>query len=121
TPSESDDFNTPKLGLQWSWHANPGQAWAFPSTNGYLRMYAQYYPDGYTNFWDIPNLLLQKLPAPTFTATVKLTAILQNEGDQAGLIMMGWDYGYVALKKMADGYAIVHATCEDAEQKGEEK
>lgn len=121
TPSESDDFNTPKLGLQWSWHANPGQAWAFPSTNGYLRMYAQYYPDGYKNFWDIPNLLLQKLPAPTFTTTVKLTAILQNEGDQAGLIMMGWDYGYVALKKMADGYAIVHATCEDAEQKGEEK
>lgn len=121
TPVESDEFNSAKLGLQWSWHATPQQGWGFPSTNGYMRMYGQYYPENYTNFWDIPNLLLQKLPAPKFTATAKLTAILQNEGDQAGLIMMGWDYGYVALKKITGGYSIVQATCQDAEQKGAEK
>lgn len=28
---------------------------------------------------------------------------------------------YVALKKTADGYPIAHATCKEAEQKGEEK
>src|SRR5690606_5711307 len=81
TPVESDDFNAAKFGLQWQWHANPQQGWGLPSTNGYIRWYGQYYPDGYTNFCDIPNLLLQKLPAPTFTATAKLTAVLQNDGD----------------------------------------
>jgi len=121
TPAESDEFNSNQLGLQWSWHANPQQSWSFPSTNGYLRLYGQYYPDSYTNFWDVPNLLLQKLPAPAFSATMKLTAVLQNEGDKVGLIMMGWDYSYLALTKTANGYSLSQVVCKDAEQKGEEK
>ncbi|OJV87605.1 MAG: glycoside hydrolase [Bacteroidia bacterium 44-10] len=121
TPAESDEFNSPKLGLQWSWHANPQQAWAFPSINGYLRMYGQYYPEDFVNFWDIPNLLLQKLPAPEFTATAKLSAVLMNEGDKIGLIMMGWNYAYISLGKTKEGYAIEYATCNDAEQKTPEQ
>ncbi|MBX2922505.1 MAG: glycoside hydrolase 43 family protein [Chitinophagaceae bacterium] len=120
-PATSDEFNSHALGLQWSWHANPQQSWGFPSQNGYIRLYGQYYPENYTNFWDIPNLLLQKLPAPAFTATMKATAVLQNVGDMAGLIMMGWDYGYLALKKTANGYAIVQTNCKDAEQKTPEQ
>ena len=116
TPVESDEFNSPKLGLQWSWHANPQQAWAFTSSNGYLRMYGQYYPDNFVNFWDIPNLLLQKLPAPVFTATTKLSAVLLNEGDKAGLIMMGLDYAYIALVKTKMGYTVTYSTCKDVEQ-----
>jgi beta-xylosidase len=121
TPLESDEFNTPKLGLQWSWHANPQQAWAFPSPNGYLRMYGQYYPDDFVNFWGIPNLLLQKLPAPAFTATTKFSAVLLNEGDKAGLIMMGRDYAHISLVKTKGGYAIEYATCQDAEQETPEQ
>lgn len=117
TPVESDEFNSSKLGLQWSWHANPQQAWAFPSLNGYLRMYGQYYPGDFVNFWDIPNLLLQKLPAPVFTATAKLSAVLLNEGDKTGLIMMGWDYAHISLVKTNTGYAIEYAICKDAEQR----
>lgn len=117
TPMESDEFNSEKLGLQWSWHANPKQAWAFPSANGYLRMYGQYYPENFINFWDVPNLFLQKLPAPAFTATAKLSAVLLNEGDKTGLIMMGWDYAYIALIKTQTGYALEYITCVDAEQK----
>ncbi|MGJ7030227.1 glycoside hydrolase family 43 protein [Niabella hirudinis] len=116
-PATSDEFNKPNLGLQWSWHANPQQSWGFPSASGYIRLYGQYYPGAYTNFWDIPNLLLQKLPAPALTATMKMTAVLQNEGDIAGLIMMGWDYSYIALKKTTAGYALARAVCNDAEQK----
>lgn len=121
TPQESDAFNLEKMGLQWQWHANPGQAGAFPSANGHLRMYGQPYPEDYTNGWDIPNMLLQKLPAPAFTATMKLTAVLQNEGDMAGLIMMGCDYSYIALVKTADGYELRQAVCKDAEQKKTEE
>lgn len=117
TPLESDEFNTSKLGLQWSWHANPQQSWGFASTDGCYRMYGQFYPGNFSNFWDIPNLLLQKFPAPEFTATMKVTTVLHNEGDKAGLIMMGWDYSYIALVKTASGYELEQISCTDAEQK----
>jgi len=121
TPVESDEFNSAKLGLQWSWHANPKQTWGFASNNGYYRMYGQYYPDDYVNFWNVPNLLMQKTTAPQFTVTTKITAVLSNEGDKAGLIMMGWDYSYIALKKTVDGYSLEQIVCIDAEQKVKEK
>ena len=121
TPADSDEFNEPKLGLQWSWHANPQQLWGFPSAEGYLRLYGQAYPDEYHNLWEVPNLLMQKLPAPVFTATSKMTAVLRNEGDKVGLLMMGWNYGYIALSKTEDTYALEYHTCIDAEQKAQEK
>ncbi len=121
TPQESDEFDTAQLGLQWSWHSNPQQAWGFSSQNGYYRMYGQYYPDNYTNFWDIPNLLMQKLPAPRFMATANLTGVFMNEGDKMEMIIMGWDYSYVAVKRTNDGYAIEQIVCKDAEQKNTER
>ena len=120
TVQESDEFNLPKLNYQWSWHANPKQTWGFASSNGYYRLYGQYYPDDYINFWDVPNLLLQKLPAPEFTATMKITAVLHNEGDKCGLIMMGWDYTYIALVKTSTGYVLEQQKCINAEQKNKE-
>jgi beta-xylosidase len=119
-PQESDEFDSNILGLQWQWHANPKQTWGFPSTNGYLRLYGQYYPENYFNMWNIPNLLLQKLPAPEFTATVKISAVLLNEGDKVGFIMMGWDYSYIALTKKGEGYILEQFTCKDVEQKSPE-
>ncbi len=121
TPQDSDEFTTSKLNLQWSWHANPQQTWGFASNLGYYRMYGQYYPEDYTNFWSVPNLLMQKLPAPNFTATMKVDAVLHNEGDKCGLIMMGWDYSYIALKKTARGYELEQQVCVDAEMQSSEK
>lgn len=116
TPQESDEFNSAKPGLQWQWHANPQQGWGFPSVNGYIRLYGQYYPASYNNFWDVPNLLMQKLPAPEFTATMKATTVLQNEGDKAGLIVMGWDYSYIAIVKKGETYELEQIECKDAEK-----
>ncbi|WP_245935809.1 glycoside hydrolase family 43 protein [Sphingobacterium athyrii] len=120
-PVENDEFNSAKLGLQWSWHANPGQTWGFPSANGYLRLYGQYYPQDFRNLWQVPNLLLQKITAPQFTATTKIKAVLKNDGDRVGFVIMGWDYGYVALKKTTNGYEILQVQCQDAEQNGAEE
>jgi len=117
----NDDFDTNQLGLQWQWQANPAQTWAFPSSNGYLRLYGQYYPDEFTNFWDIPNLLMQKLTAPEFTATVKCDAILLNEDDKFGLIIMGLDYSYISVSKQANNFLLEQVICKDAEQKTPEK
>jgi beta-xylosidase len=121
TPQESDEFNSDKPGLQWQWHANPGQAWAFPSANGYLRMYGQYYSKNFSNLWDVPNLLLQKFSAPEFTATTKVSAVLHNDGDKAGLVVMGWDYSCITLVKKGDDYVLEQITCRDAEQKNPER
>ena len=74
TPPDSDEFDAPGLGFQWQWHANPQPNWAFPAGPlGYLRVFNTPLPEGYRNLWDVPNLLLQKFPAETFTATTKLT------------------------------------------------
>ena len=121
TPAESDEFNSAVLGLQWQWHANPGQAWGFTSPYSYLRLYAQYYPDDYVNMWDIPNLLLQKLTAPELTATVKMNVTLRNDGDEVGLIMMGLDYSYISVTKKGKDYLLKQISCKDAERKTSEK
>ena len=120
TPVESDEFNSPFSGLQWQWHANPGQAWGFPA-NGFLRLYGQYIPEDISNFWDIPNLLMQKLSAPEFTATVKMNATLRNDGDETGLIMMGLDYSYISVSKRGKEYLLRQISCKDAENKASEK
>ena len=117
TPKETDEFDAPKLGLQWQWHANPKQSYGFTSSNGYLRMYGQYYPENFINFWDIPNLLLQKFPAEEFSVKTKLSATLLNPGDKTGLIIMGLDYTYLALTKSESGYALEYTSCKDAEDK----
>jgi beta-xylosidase len=122
TPPESDEFNDFKLGIQWQWHANPKPYWAFPTGEaGYLRLFAMPLPENFTNFWDIPNLLLQKFPAREFTVTAKLTFKPRFDGEKVGLIVMGMDYGYLSVKQ-ANGKLILSQTlCKNADKKGPEK
>ena len=73
TPPDSDEFNENSLGLQWQWHANPKPNWMFPSGSlGVIRLFNLPLPEGFRNFWDVPNLLMQKFPAPEFTVTTKV-------------------------------------------------
>ncbi|GAA0549844.1 glycoside hydrolase family 43 protein [Chitinophaga japonensis] len=122
TPQESDEFNGRQPGLQWQWHANPDIRWsALIPGSGYLRLFAVRRPEGSKNCWDVPNLFLQKFPAPDFMATtvVKLTADIAQK--QAGLIVMGGDYAYVALQQEGDTYTLRQVICKGAEKGGEEK
>ncbi len=43
--------------------------------------------------------LAQKFPAEEFTATAKLNLCWKADGQQSGLIVMGWDYGYLGVVK----------------------
>jgi beta-xylosidase len=119
-PAESDEFDRPEPGLQWQWHANPKDPWYMPTNTGYMRLYAIPLPDDHVNFWDVPNLLLQKLPAEEFTATTKLTFSANSPGEKTGLIIMGLDYSYIAVTKSDDGYRIVQAVCRNADRKTQE-
>ncbi|HMQ61570.1 MAG TPA: glycoside hydrolase 43 family protein [Flavilitoribacter sp.] len=120
TPAESDEFNTDELGLQWQWHANPRVVWsALLRGKDYLRLFAVNQPAGAANLWPVPNLLLQKFPAPDFTATTKVTWQVEFEAWQekkAGLIITGNDYAYLAISQDDKGYKISQARCKNAEK-----
>jgi beta-xylosidase len=125
TPAESDEFNAGQLGLQWQWHANPKITWsALLPGNGFLRLFAVPQPKKAVNLWPAPNLLLQKLPAPSFTATVKLEYKVEWdvwEGKKAGLLLMGNDYAYISIAKKESGYFISQVVCKDALNNGSEQ
>ena len=107
TPVESDEFNDNKIGLQWQWPANPQSTWAFPTTNGTLRIFSVYQPDSINNIWSLPNILAQKLPAEEFTARLKVTFTPKFNGERFGLVMFGTDYAYISLEKVGDEVLIV--------------
>jgi len=119
-PATSDEFNGILLGLQWQWQANPRGTWSF-MTHGALRLYAQPYQAGHRNYWDVPNILMQKFPADAFSATTKLTFHALNEGDRAGLIVMGADYATLFLTRTASGLELSYATCKKADKGTAEK
>ncbi len=117
TPQESDECNTPTLGLQWQWHANPKATWMMRAANlSYMRLFADKIPDNARNYWEVPNLLLQKFPAAQFTVTTKLTFKPRLEGDRTGLIIMGASYAYLSLTRKGDAIAIDYRTCKQADK-----
>lgn len=120
-PQTSDEFAGPTRGLQWQWHANFNNDWSsLTARRGWLRLSSVPLPLEAVNLWPVPNLLLQKLPAPSFTLTVRLDAsgLLVNE--EAGLVMMGMDYSYLAVVRTEDGYRLEKTDCKDANTGKEE-
>jgi beta-xylosidase len=117
TPATSDEFNHNALGLQWQWHANPQDFWAYLNgPQGYLRLYSVQQPDGTKNLWQVPNLLLQKLPAETFTVTTKLTFNPRVEGEKVGLLIMGLDYAYLSATSINGRLHFSQSICRNADQ-----
>lgn len=125
TPQKNDEFSSDILGLQWQWAANQNIKWSVTLRNqGFLRLLA--YPKDKVNqrLWDTPNLLLQKFPAPSFTATTKVKLTIEWDiwqGKQAGLIVSGSDYSYLAVSKNEKGYLLSQIVCKEANLGGEEK
>lgn len=96
SPASSDEFDGPALGLQWQWNANWKPEWySLTARAGALRLYGQ---PSQQNLWDTPSLLLQKLPAESFTVTAKLDVSQVGEGGKAGLIMYGSDYAWLGVR-----------------------
>jgi beta-xylosidase len=120
-PQTSDEFDQPKLGLQWQWHGNPGSLWVFPTNMGFLRMNPVIVDKDGQNLWDLPNLLLQKMPAESFTATTKLTFFHQNDSEEIGLLIMGLDYAFLSLRQEEGELVLRFVECKDAEKGTPEK
>lgn len=121
-PATTDEFETKKLSLQWQWHANPLEQWlSFSARPGRLRLPATSLPENAQNLWVVPNLLLQKLPARSFTVTTFVDASQLLEGERSGLLMMGRDYSYLAVIRRSNNLQIIRVTCIDAPKGKAEK
>lgn len=118
TPQDSDEFNGNQLSPQWQWHANEPQApWGMPVPDkGVFRMFSVEVPTGFKNLWDLPNLLLQKLPAEEFTATAKVKLDPRFEGEKFGLVVMGLDYSYIGVSLKGGSLFVAQSTAHDADK-----
>ena len=115
TPQTSDAFESDTLGLQWQWYANSQPGWMSLTENkGYLRLYSVSLPSATPDYKLVPNLLLQKFCADSFTATTKAVFHPQITGEQAGIIVVGGTYSLLAVTKRADGLYITNSAVESA-------
>ena len=117
TPQESDEFDHFTLQPQWQWQANINEKWAwYAGDKGFVRLYSYPVPADYKNLWDVANILLQKSPAPHFTATMKLTFTPDKRytGERTGLLVMGLDYAGLILEKSDNGILLSQVSCKEA-------
>ena len=96
----SDEFDKPVFSPQWQWQANPHPTWAMPSVLGYLRLYPTLHDSLDNQIWMLPNLLGQKFPSPSFTATIKVDLHFNMDGERFGFGVFGLDLAYLECKKM---------------------
>lgn len=119
-PATSDDFAAPRLGLQWQWQANPRPEWSsLAERPGALRLRAQA-PAAAGSLHSQPSLLLQKLPAPALSATVRLSFAPAATGERAGLIVFGDSYAWIGAEKTDDGLRVAQWLAIDARAGGSE-
>jgi len=105
-PQTSDEFDFPRLGLQWQWQANHQEHWfSLDARRGWLRLYSQ--PVSGEDLTRVPNLLLQKFPARSFTFETLLEFSSGHPGDEAGLVVMGQSHAALALQSGGAGLELV--------------
>lgn len=122
TPVESDEFETPLLGKQWQWQANPDGTWLMPSKHGHLTLYTQQVPENHKNLLDIPHVLTQKFPAEEFMATTKMRLIANEkiEHERAGFAAVGEDYSQLYIKQDKGKQTLHYASCKNGLTSGQE-
>jgi beta-xylosidase len=119
-PATSDEFDSSTLGLQWQWQANPDpDFFSLTAKHGSLRLACLPAPSD-SSLYNAPNLLLQKFSAPAFTATTTVSLSAAADGDEAGLIVFGYSYGWIGLRRTTGGLRLVQSTNLEANKDGVE-
>ncbi len=107
-PETSDDFTGSELGLQWQWNANPKKEWYVLTGSG-MKLNAV---NKETVYGDMPNLLLQKWPAPEFCCVTKMDLSGLTDGEEAGVVSMGMEYALLTFRKKGEQLLPVFVTGE---------
>lgn len=105
-PQTSDEFDSAKVGLQWQWHANPKDTWFSFENPGHIRLFSVKNLTQNGNLWFVPNLFLQKFPAPAFTVTTKISFYPDLQDEKSGLVVMGKEWAFIALSKNKDNIEV---------------
>jgi beta-xylosidase len=112
-PQTSDEFASPTMGLQWQWAANFHPEWySLSARPGWLRLFGVPKPNSAKNLLGVPNVILQKLPAPEFTVTTKLDFDRLTVGDIAGLVILGRNHYFAAIKRTSTGPHLIRISNE---------
>ena len=92
-PIAGDEFDTPRIGLQWEWSHNPDDArWSLTERPGWLRLKANPVAD----FLHARNTLTQRITGPASSAVTRLDTVGLAEGDVAGLAVANIPYAFIA-------------------------
>ncbi len=98
----SDEFNEPKLGMQWGWNHNPDSTkWSLTKKPGHLRLMTASVTNDFTM---ARNTLTQRPFAkrdqtiPTI-ATAKIDVSKMKDGDIAGVAVFQDPYAYIGFKQ----------------------
>ena len=101
-PQTDDEFEY-GLSKAWQWNSNFADDWATVA-GGKLRLKSVTAP---ANLYEAGNLLSQKLPAPSFSATTKVSFVPLRVGERTGLAIAGMSYGFIGLQNTTDGVRVV--------------
>jgi beta-xylosidase len=108
-PQTTDEFDDSPLGLQWQWNANHRDDWySLAARPGWLRLFPQFAPDDTTE--QIPNLLLQKFPARSFSIEAALELHAAQPLEEAGIVVTGESSATVGIVRTATGHQLVMRT-----------
>lgn len=100
----SDDFSGPELLPVWQWnHAPDNSRWSLAERPGMLRLHAAGAPD----FWRARNSLTQRTVGPESSATTVLETAGMQPGDLAGLAILNLPYGWIGVRRDANGTSLV--------------
>ena len=93
----SDDFNSPKLNINWQWNHNPiNEAWSLTERTGKLRLKTNRVVN---NLYLAPNTLTQRMGGPSCAATVQIDVSHLADGDCAGFAAFNGDSGVLTVKR----------------------
>jgi len=95
-PTSGDEFESPRLGLQWEWSHNPDDSrWSLEERPGWLRIKSSPAED----FLHARNTLTQRIAGPESYAVTKLDVRGLGQGNLAGLAVANVPYAFIAASR----------------------
>ncbi|MCO5949904.1 glycoside hydrolase family 43 protein [Mucilaginibacter flavidus] len=103
-PPTADEFNSPKLGLQWQWNHNPDpEKWSLTEHKGYMRLKA----GKANNLAGARNTLTQRVQGPYSNGIVEMHVSGMKDGDIAGFGIFQFPYAFVSVQQKGTKREIV--------------
>lgn len=120
-PQLDDEFAAASLGPQWQYLGKSRAQLGFPTRQGFFRLYSTQIVGAATNTWETPNIIVQKFPAFSFSATMKARVGAKQDGEEAGIIIQGRSYARLGLRSAGDDFELVYTECIGADKGNAEK